>query len=70
MKHLSECIVTEQVMNELAYLIYARDGEVFWTEDENEADSFEAELIKRGIKYEFFYVKRDAGTKFSFEVQL
>lgn len=62
--------MNEEIMNELAYLIYARDGEVFWTEDEQEADSFEEELIKRGINYEFSYdgFKHNSAVKFSFEV--
>ena len=59
----------EEAMDKLGRLIYARDGEIFWTEDESEADSFEGHLIKNNIKYTSFIDGfKHGGTKFSFEI--
>jgi hypothetical protein len=62
--------MNESTMNELAFLIYARDGNVFWTEDEEEAASFEAELVKRGIHHTAFDdgFKDCPSVKYCFEI--
>lgn len=63
-------VIEPAVMDELAYLIYARDENIFWTENEEEAISFEAELIKCGIQYNAFNdgFKNCAAVKYCFEI--
>jgi len=57
--------LSEANLDKLSALIYARDGDsLFWTEDEFEADEFEAVVTKMRIPY----ARKDWSDRVEFQI--